>query len=129
MILRLINKQELSQTIQTIVSAKSPGTVARHFLLFVLEDVSTGLDGGLAILGRLEVLPDNSIGRSVNAESIQEELKVCGTVIELGFRYCLVAAITIFLTGEPVDPTAVFSRTAVKDCKFPDECRSPVLTA
>lgn len=122
-------KLELSQTIQKVVATVSPWTVARHFLLFVLEDVSTGLDCGLAILGRLEVFPDNSIGRSVNAESIQEELKVCGTVIELGFRYCLVAAITIFLTGEPVDPTAVFSRTAVKDCKFPDKCRSPVLTA
>lgn len=129
MILRLINKQDLSQTIQTVVSAKSPWTVARHFLLFVLEDVSTGLDCGLAILGRLEVLPDNSIGRSVNAESIQEELKVCGTVIELGFRYCLVAAITIFLTGEPVDPATVFPCMAVKDGKFPDECRSPVSTA
>ena len=122
-------KLELSQTIQKVVATVSPLTVARHFLLFVLEDVSTGLDCGLAILGRLEVFPDNSIGRSVNAESIQEELKVCGTVIELGFRYCLVAAITIFLTGEPVDPTAVFSRTAVKDCKFPDKRRSPVLAA
>lgn len=122
-------KLELSQTIQKVVATVSPGTVARNFLLFILEDVSTGLDCGLAILGRLEVIPDNSIGRSVNAESIQEELKVCGTVIELGFRYCLVVAITIFLTGEPVDPTAMFSRTAVKDCKFPDKCRSPVLTA
>ena len=115
-------KLELSQTIQKVVATVSPLTVARHFLLFVLEDVSTGLDCGLAILGRLEVFPDNSIGRSVNAESIQEELKVCGTVIELGFRYCLVAAITIVITGEPIDPTAVFSSMAIKNCKFSDEC-------
>ena len=46
----LMLKLELSQTIQKVVATVSPGTVARNFLLFILEDVTTSLDCWLAIL-------------------------------------------------------------------------------
>lgn len=46
----LRQKLDFSQTMQKVVTTKSPWTVARDFLLFILEDVTTRLDSWFAIL-------------------------------------------------------------------------------
>ena len=85
-----------------------------------------GISSRFAEYRRLEIHPDDPICRAVDVEPIQVELEISRTVIELGAVDLLILAVSIFLAGKTVHPTAMLSSPTVEDGELPDEGRCAV---